>query len=187
MLPCEPSAKGIEEQVNKLWDLDSLGIRPKDNVHEALLDDIVFTGERYSVSLPWKEGHGPLPLNYNNCVARLKSQIRKLKQDPKILHEYDRIISEQLQTGIISKVSKMEDAERVSYLPHSAVVRENAETTKVRVVYDASCKDKNTGTSLNDCLHVGPSLTPLIFDILFAVQRCKSSSCWRHCKSISEH
>ena len=166
LLPCEPSAKGIEEQVNKLWDLDSLGIRPKDNVHEALLDDIVFTGERYSVSLPWKEGHGPLPLNYNNCVARLKSQIRKLKQDPKILHEYDRIISEQLQTGIISKVSKMEDAERVSYLPHSAVVRENAETTKVRVVYDASCKDKNTGTSLNDCLHVGPSLTPLIFDIL---------------------
>ena len=166
LLPCEPSAKGIEEQVNKLWDLDSLGIRPKDNVHEALLDDIVFTGERYSVSLPWKEGHGHLPLNYNNCVARLKSQIRKLKQDPKILHEYDRIISEQLQTGIISKVSKMEDAERVSYLPHSAVVRENAETTKVRVVYDASCKDKNTGTSLNDCLHVGPSLTPLIFDIL---------------------
>ena len=166
LLPCEPSAKGIEEQVNKLWDLDSLGIRPKDNVHEALLDDIVFTGERYSVSLPWKEGHGPLPLNYNNCVARLKSQIRKLKQDPKVLHEYDRIISEQLQTGIISKVSKMEDAERVSYLPHSAVVRENAETAKVRVVYDASCKDKNTGTSLNDCLHVGPSLTPLIFDIL---------------------
>ena len=72
LLPCEPSAKGIEEQVNKIWDLDSLGIRPKDNVHEALLDDIVFTGERYSVSLPWKEGHGPLPLNYNNCVARLK-------------------------------------------------------------------------------------------------------------------
>ena len=60
----------------------------------------------------------------------------------------------------------MEDPEKVSYLPHSAVVRENAETTKVRVVYDASCKDKNTRTSLNDCLHMGPPLTPLIFDIL---------------------
>ena len=166
-LPCEPSAaKLIDEQVNKLWDLDSLGIRPNDDVHEALIDDIVFTGERYSVSLPWKAGCGPLPLNYNNCVARLKSQVRKLKQDPKILCEYDRIISEQLETGIISRVTEMEDPEKVSYLPHSAVVRENAETTKVRVVYDASCKDKNTGTSLNDCLHVGPSLTPLIFDIL---------------------
>ena len=55
---------------------------------------------------------------------------------------------------------------KVSYLPHSAVIREAAETTKVRVVYDASCNGKNTRTLLNDCLHVGPSLTPLIFDIL---------------------
>ena len=165
-LPSEPSAKMIDEQVNKLWDLESLGIRPNNDVHEALIDDIVFTGERYSVSLPWKAGCGPLPLNYKNCVARLKSQVRRLRQDPKIFHEYDRIISEQLETGIISRVSEMEDPEKVSYLPHSAVVRENAETTKVRVVYDASCKDKNTRTSLNDCLHVGPSLTPLIFDIL---------------------
>ena len=177
-LPSESSAKLIDEQVNKLWDLDSLGIRPNDDVHEALIDDIVFTGERYSVSLPWKAGCGPLPLNYSNCVARLKTQVRKLKQEPKIFHEYDRIISEQLETGIISRVSEMEDPEKVSYLPHSAVVRENAETTKVRVVYDASCKDKNTGTSLNDCLHVGPSLTPLIFLYSFAVQRCKSCSCW---------
>eukprot|EP00794_Sanderia_malayensis_P018427 gene18427-biopygen12366 len=50
--------------------------------------------------------------------------------------------------------------------PLKSVVREDSETTKVRIVYDASCKDKVTKISLNDCLHVGPSLTPLIFDIL---------------------
>ena len=43
-LQCEPSpTKLIDEQVNKLWDLDSLGIRPSDDIHEALIDDIVFT------------------------------------------------------------------------------------------------------------------------------------------------
>ena len=61
----------------------------------------------------------------------------------------------------------------MSYLPHSAVVRENAETTKVRVVYDASCVDRQTGTSLNDCLHVGPPLSPLIFDILLRFRGMK--------------
>ena len=42
----------LDEQLNRLWDLDSLGIRPKDDVYEFLIDNIKFTGERYSVSLP---------------------------------------------------------------------------------------------------------------------------------------
>ena len=33
-------------------------------------------------------------------------------------------------------------------------------------MYDASCKDRTTKSSINDCLHVGPSLNPLMVDIL---------------------
>ena len=36
----------------------------------------------------------------------------------------------------------------------------------MRVVYDASCKADKHGVSLNDCLHVGLPLTPLLFEIL---------------------
>ena len=43
---------------------------------------------------------------------------------------------------------------------------EEARTTKVRIVYDASSKEKKSGTSLNDCLHVEPLLNPLLYDIL---------------------
>ena len=65
--------------------------------------------------------------------------------------------AEQLESGIIEAVPDGDVATKVSYLPHQPVIREHAETTKVRVVYDASCKDKSTKTSLNDCLHVGPA------------------------------
>ena len=41
------------------------------------------------------------------------------------------------------------------YFPHQAVIRKEAETTKLRVVFDASSKEDKRGTSLNDCLHVG--------------------------------
>ena len=163
----------MEVEVNKLWDLDTLGIRPESEVQEFFLDNIVFTGDRYSVSLPWKAGHGPIPCNYTNSLVRLKSQVKKLKQVPDIFAKYDEVISEQVELGIVSKVTALEKPERVSYLPHSAVVRENAETTKVRVVYDASCVDRQTGTSLNDCLHVGPPLSPLIFDILLRFRGMK--------------
>ena len=44
----------------------------------------------------------------------------------------------------------------VNYLPHQAVVRKSAETTKVRMVFDASSKESRRGVSLNDCLQVGP-------------------------------
>lgn len=60
----------------------------------------------------------------------------------------------------------MEGACKVHYLPHQAVIRKDAETTKLRIVYDASAKEGKKGTSLNDCLHTVPSLNPLLFEIL---------------------
>ena len=158
--------RSIEENVNRLWDLETLGIRQDDEVHETIKDDILFTGNRYSVGLPWKIGHNKLPSNYENCVARLQGQIRKFKKDPLIFNECNKIITEQLENGVIEQVVELDEAEKVHYLPSQTVVRAEAETTKVRLVFDASCKDRRAGTSLNDCLHAGPSLTPFLFDIL---------------------
>ena len=158
--------RNIEENVNRLWDLETLGIRQDDEVHETVKDDIIFTGNRYSVGLPWKIGHNKLPSNYENCVARLQGQLRKFKKDPIIFEECNKIVTEQLENGVIEPVAELDEAERVHYLPSQTVVRAEAETTKVRLVFDASCKDRKAGTSLNDCLHVGPSLTPFLFDIL---------------------
>lgn len=92
--------------------------------------------------------------------------MKKLRQQPEVLNVYDIIIKEQMENNIIKKVVEMEQPDKVHYLPSHAVVREEAETTKGRVVYDASCEDGRKGTSLNDCLHGGPSLNPLLFDIL---------------------
>lgn len=44
------------------------------------------------------------------------------------------------------------------------MIKEESTSTKVRIVYDASAKNK--GPSLNESLYKGPCLTPLLFDCL---------------------
>ena len=162
--------KKIDEAAHKLWDLDTIGIRTQNEVHTHLIENIHFTGERYSAGLRWQPGHKELPTNYDTSLMRSKSLGRKLRKDPRALDRYNNIIAEQLEAGVIEQVMELEPAEKTFYLPHMAVIRDEAETTKVRNVYDASCKDRRTGTSLNDCLHIGPPLTPLIFDIFLRLR-----------------
>ena len=81
------------------------------------------------------------------------------------VNKYDNIIEDQIKSGVVEPANDvLVPVGNVHYLPHREVVREDKNTTKIRIVYDASAKDP--GTSLNDCLHTGPSLNTLIFDIL---------------------
>ena len=116
--------------------------------------------KRYSVKLPWREGKSYLTNNRALAVGRLKSQLRKLRKTPETLEFYDGTIKEQLKEGITEEVPGKPTGSRITYLPQQAVVRKDAETTKVRVVYDASAKPSKNVRSLSECLHVGPSLTP---------------------------
>ena len=84
----------------------------------------------------------------------MKSQLKRLGKEPDLLKEYDVIIKEQVELGIVEPLAELEKTNKVHYLPHQAVIRKDAVTTKVRIVYDASSKESKIGTSLNDCLHV---------------------------------
>ena len=57
----KPPNYELESNLHKLWDFDSIGIRPVDKVQESVLEDVSFTGQRYSVGLPRKIVHKPLP------------------------------------------------------------------------------------------------------------------------------
>lgn len=54
---------------------------------------------------------------------------------------------------------------RIHNLPHHAVIQSDKDTTKMRVVYDASAKVEGK-PSLSDCLLTGPKFDQKIFDIL---------------------
>ena len=68
--------------------------------------------------------------------------------------------------NVIEKVSENQSENpKEFFLPHRPVIRQNAESTKLRVVYDASAKSES-GCSLKDCLEKGSSLQNKLWDIL---------------------
>ena len=52
------------------------------------------------------------------------------------------------------------------YVPNKAVVRETAESTKIRIVYFASPRGNVETSSLNDCLKTGPPLQNKLWSLL---------------------
>ena len=94
----------------------------------------------------------------------MEQLIRKLERTGQY-EEYDSIIREQLQEGVVEPASEIASGKEF-YIPHNGVTRENAESTKLRIVYDAFARERENQPSLNDCLHPGPPLQNHLWDIL---------------------
>ena len=118
----------------------------------------------YDTSLIWKVAHPTLDNIKAGSPLRLKSFLGKLKKDPEIFEKYDNI-KEQLAEGIIKRVTSQPNG-RECYIPHKPAIRKNAESTKMRVVYDASAKSNCSRPSLNECLETGSALQNLLWSVL---------------------
>ena len=155
----------------QLCSLDVLGLEDKadrnqQSVYEEFKEQLRQSAEGwYETGLLWKHGHEPLPNNKQGSLRRLGNLGNKLQREPNLLARYDDVIQDQLATRIVERVTS-EPVGREFYIPHKPVIRESAESTKLRIVYDASAKANEKSPSLNDCLETGPSLQNLLWDVL---------------------
>ncbi|XP_076301710.1 uncharacterized protein LOC143219719 [Lasioglossum baleicum] len=78
---------------------------------------------------------------------------------------YCSFIEEYRELGHTSLSSELTDEQPAHYLPHHGVLKPSSTTTKLRVVFNGSWSEPSQ-QSLNDCLHVGPNLLPLLADVL---------------------
>lgn len=123
---------------------------------------------RYVVKLPFKTT-GPVCVDGNSraiAEKRLQGLYSRFKKNTDLHKKYTEVMEEYLQLGFIEKIPETEEKNiNAVYIPHHPVIRNDKDTTKVRVVYDASCKYEN-GLSLNDTLMTGPTLQPELRQLL---------------------
>ena len=163
----------LHELLKNVWNLESIGIKDDVNdfcrnqdILEKFKKNIKFNGSNYVVKLPWKQGDYLISDNFAVARARLFLLLRRLRKTPEKLEKYNSIIKDHEEEGIIKEIllDKATKVGGVYYMPHREVIRENRETTKIRMVYDP--RSKPVRPSLNECLDAGPSLLPKIFDLL---------------------
>ena len=115
--------------------------------------------EKYKVRIPLK--HDPSLLIGATRLRAEKlflSVERRSARNPKGAELYSDFIREYESLGHMREVPISDHRKpQAVYLPHHPVVKLTSQTTKLRVVFNASTPS-STRTSINDCQMVGPNL-----------------------------
>lgn len=162
----------IEEIVTKpIWSPDEQAAEKHFVENVRRLND-----GKLMVRLPFKtdpNGVDFLGHSYDIARSRFFQVEKKLMRNDRHYNEYRKCMNEYLELGHMRPASCDEKRDRRAYfLPHHGVVKESSETTKLRVVFDASCKSGN-GKSLNDQLYVGPTIQRDLFTLLIQWRKFK--------------
>lgn len=175
----EDSSENLNSQLKLFWETEEITEShppsDADAFCEKFYQDTTYrqSDGRYVVRLPFKsEFPSDFTLGSSRSQA-MKQAIRMehtLNKNPNLKEEYNRVLEEYLSLDHMKPIPPYEiheDGKYFSYyLPHHSVVKPDSKSTKVRVVFNAS-KPSASGTSLNDILHIGPTLqSDLMFVIL---------------------
>ena len=106
-----------------------------------------------------------LGASYERVLRRYLALESKLNANETLRAGYNATLMEYLEKGYLQK-KEVDIKERSAYfIPHNAVYKPEKETSKIRIVLDASAKT-TSGKSLNDILFSGPNLQSKIFNLL---------------------
>lgn len=162
----------MQDGISKFWSVEAIeGDSPysedDQRALEAFAKSVELVDGRIQVRLPFKESPN-MGSNKSKAIACLKSQLNTLVKKPDLFKCYDEIIKEQLVNGMIEEVVNA-SMEQAVYIPHHAVVTPG-KSTPLRIVYNCSSKEKESGKSLNDFLLIGPSLIPNLMELLLRIR-----------------
>ncbi|GFU42236.1 integrase catalytic domain-containing protein [Trichonephila clavipes] len=160
MLNLHINGTNIDNQLKQFWELEEIpNVKDKLLTSEEQFVETHFQNTyacnsdgRFVVKLPFYKSNSELGDSKPAAISRLLAMERKFKNNPDFEKTIQRI-HERIRIARSHELSKFQIPyfQRSEFLPHHAVIKPSSPTTKLRVVFDASCKTTN-GTSLNSLL-----------------------------------
>jgi Protein of unknown function (DUF1759)/Putative peptidase (DUF1758) len=155
-----------DEQLKLFWELEEVAVSnnclttDETQCEKLFNQDTIRNKEgQFIVKFPFKHSPSLLGNSSNTAIKRFYSLEKNFAHNSEFKSLYVQFINEYSALGHMSKIQSTisNDSNDSYYLPHHGVFREQSITTKLRVVFDGSCRS-DTGWSLNDLQYVGPKI-----------------------------
>lgn len=167
----------INMTLKQFWEIENISspyetpiVRIEDQLAMKKVENsLTYDDQMYRVGIPWKTNKTELPDNYKMALSRLENTEKRLKRTPDVAHAYNQCIDQYIEKGYVRKIEEHDRSTSKWYLPHFPVLRPDKDTTKTRIVFDASAI--YDGQSLNDVIHQGPKLQRDLVDVLLRFRR----------------
>jgi hypothetical protein len=164
------SLQDVDDSLKRFWEVEDL---PSDCKSLSVDEEFCEThyventsrlpNGRFSVMMPFKEKpEESLGNSYPIAMRRFLSLEKKLNKSSNLKDQYRDFLEEYAELGHMTEVERPGSG---CYLPHHCIVREQKETTKLRVVFDCSAQT-SSGKSLNDIQAIGPVVQSDLLSIL---------------------
>ncbi|XP_054083385.1 uncharacterized protein LOC128920327 [Zeugodacus cucurbitae] len=158
------SEESIDSKLEKLWHIEEIATKPdvwtrEQHSCEKLYNDTVSRSlnGRIIVNIPFKDDPSCLGESYNTALRRFNALERRLQQLPILRKQYVDFMEEYESLGHMEALPNPNLEKPHYYIPHHCILKPNSTTTKLRVVFDASCRT-TTQKSINDIQMVGPTI-----------------------------
>lgn len=166
----------IRDSLEKFWAFDELPPTKTYSPEELLCEQHFkenfnrLPSGRFSVSVPLKElPEEALGESYYIAKKCLENMEKKFSRHPNLKQKYREFLKEYSDLGHLTKIERPKFG---YFMPHHAVIKEKSETTKLRVVFNASCKTSSR-KSLNDIQRIGPIVQSDLMSLLLRFRQYK--------------
>lgn len=166
----------LDNLMQRFWNIEEVSESSVKTVEDELAENIfcsttkILANGSFQVDLPLKSPTEYEKLGDSFCIAkkRFLNLENRFKRNPSYFCEYKKFIDEYIEMNhgrFVPLAVANENLFHKYFFPHHAVIREQSTTTKLRVVFDGSCKT-STKLSLNDIMLKGYQIQPDLYNIL---------------------
>ncbi|XP_052743807.1 uncharacterized protein LOC128198008 isoform X1 [Bicyclus anynana] len=167
----------LSNQISKFWELEKVPSKPSYTEEERLCEQhFLETTSRHDngqfrVRIPLRCNRDCLGNSYKLAEQRFFRLEKRFIKQPLLKKLYVEFMREYADLGHLSVYNEI-PPDTAYYIPHLPVLKLDSESTKIRVVYDASART-TSGFSVNDLQMVGPNVQDSLFNILVRFRQYK--------------